>query len=159
MKICLLGSLTCQFRHSGYRFTLFLRLLNLLQHHIGHVRMLVQIVIDLSLYKITYKFIDGRTTGSHIGRAQLDFSLTFEQRFLHIDGNGSHPSVTDIGIIHVLVEIFLDGTGNMLFESTLMRTSLSRMLSVDKRVILFTILAGMRKGYLNIFSLQMDDGI
>ena len=56
------------------------------------------------------------------------------------------------------VEIFLDGTGNMLFESTLMRTSLSRMLSVDKRVILFTILAGMRKGYLNIFSLQMMMG-
>ena len=121
--------------------------------------MFVQIVIDLSLYKITYKLINGRTTGSHIGRAQLDFSLTFEQRFLHIDGNGSHQSVTDIGIIHVLVEIFLDGTGNMLFESTLMRTSLRGVLSVDKRVILLTILAGMRKSDLDIFSFQVDDGI
>ena len=159
MKICLLGSLTCQFRHSGYRFTLFLRLLNLLQHHIGHVRMLVQIVIDLSLYKITYKLINGRTTGSHIGRAQLDFSLTFEQRFLHINGNGSYQSVTDIGIVHILVEIFLDGTGYMLFESTLVRTSLCGVLSVDKRVIFLTILAGMRKSDLDIFSFQVDDGI
>ena len=58
-----------------------------------HIRLFVQIVIDLSLYKITYKLINGRTTGSHIGRAQLDFSLTFEQRFLHINGNGSYQSV------------------------------------------------------------------
>jgi hypothetical protein len=47
----------------------------------------------------------------------------------------------------------------MLFESTLMRTSLRGVLSVDKRVILLTILAGMRKSDLDIFSFQVDDGI
>jgi hypothetical protein len=41
----------------------------------------------------------------------------------------------------------------MLFESTLVRTSLCGVLSVDKRVIFLTILTGMRKSDLDIFSL------
>ena len=128
-------------------------------YRFGYIRIFVQEVVHFLFDKVAYIFIDCHSAGNHIGRTQLRFRLTLKDRLFHIDGNGSNQSVTNVGIVHILVEIFLDGTGHMLFESTLMRTSLRGVLSVDKRVILLTILAGMRKSELDIFSFQVDDGI
>ena len=47
----------------------------------------------------------------------------------------------------------------MLLEGTLMGAALCGMLSVDKRVILLTILIRVGKGNLDILALQMDDRI
>ena len=47
----------------------------------------------------------------------------------------------------------------MLLESTLVRTSLSCMLSVDKRIIFLSILRTMSKGYFYIFIFQMNNRI
>ena len=44
----------------------------------------------------------------------------------------------------------------MLLEGTLVGTALRGMLAVDKRVVLFAILVGMRESYLYILSLKMD---
>lgn len=40
-----------------------------------------------------------------------------------------------------------------------MRTSLSRVLTVHKGIIFFSVLIGMRKGYFNVFSFQVYDVI
>ena len=159
MKVRFLGTFTGQFSHTGYRFTLFLGFLYLLQHHIRHVHMLVQIIIHFRLHKIAYELIHRRTAGSHIGRSQLNLCLTFKHRFFHIDGNGCHQSVTDVRIIHILIEILFNSTCNMLLKSTLMCTPLSGMLPIDKRIILFAILSGVRKGNLYILIFKMNDGI
>ena len=47
----------------------------------------------------------------------------------------------------------------MLLESTLMRTSLSSMLTVDERVVFFSVLSGMSEGDFDIFPFQMDDRV
>ena len=47
----------------------------------------------------------------------------------------------------------------MFLERALVRSPLSGMLAVDKRIILLTVLRAMRKGNLDVLALQMNDRI
>ena len=47
----------------------------------------------------------------------------------------------------------------MFLESTLMRTALRGVLTVDERVVFFSVLSGMGEGYLDVFAFQMDNRI
>ena len=118
----------------------------------------MQVVVHLLLDEVAHILIDGVAIRSHQCRAQLDFRLTLKDGFLHVDGNSSHDTRTDIAIL-VFAKELLDGLGNMLFESTLMRTTLRGVLTIDKGIVFFTILVGMGEGYLNILALQVDNGI
>ena len=159
VKVGFLRTFAGKFRHACDGFTFLFRLLYLLLYRFGYVRILVQEVIDFQFDEITYILVDCDTTGSHIGRTQFGLGLALEDRFFHIDGNGGNQSVADIGIVHVLVEELFNGTGDMLLESTLMRTSLSSMLAVDERVVFFSVLSGMSEGDFDIFPFQMDDRV
>ena len=127
--------------------------------HFRYVRILVQEVVYFQFDEVAYVFVDCHTSGSHIGRAQFGFSLAFEDRFFYVDGDGCHQPVTNIGVIHVLVEELFDGAGDVFLEGTLMSTSLGSMLPVDEGVIFFSVLSGMCKSNFDVFSFQVDDRI
>ena len=159
VQIGFLGALTGQFGNAGHLLALFLAGLYLLQHHLGHISVLVQIVIHLGLDEIANIFVHAHAVGAHGERTELDFGLALKHGLFHIHGNGSHQSVADIGVFEILVEIFLDGTGDVLLEGTLVGTALSGVLAVDKRMVFFAILTGMGEGYLDVVALEVDDGI
>ena len=159
VQVGFLGTFTGKFRYPCNGFTLLFRFLYLLLNYFGYVRILVQEVVHFLFDKVAYILIDRYATGNHIGRTQFSFRLTFEDRFFHIDGNGGNQSVTDIGVVHVLVEELFDGTGNVFFEGTLMRTTLGSMLTVDERIIFFSVLSGMREGDFDVFPFQVDDRV
>ena len=119
----------------------------------------MQEVVYFQLDEVAYVFVDCHAAGSHVGRSQFRFGLAFEDRLFHIDGDGGNQSVTDVGIVHVLVEELFDGTGDMFFESTLMGTPLCGVLTVDEGVIFFSVLSGVSEGDFDVFSFQVDDGI
>ena len=121
----------------------------------------MEIIVHLILDEITDEFIHRNTSiGLHSERTEFDFRLTLKLRFFHVDGNGCNDSATNIGILIVLLIEFLDGSGDMLLERTLMRTTLNGVLTIHKRMIFLTILlVGMRKGNLDVVALQVDNRI
>ena len=159
VQVCLFCTFTGKFGYTCNGFTLFLGFLDLLLYRFGYIRILVQEVVHFLFDKVAYIFIDCHSAGNHIGRTQLRFRLTLKDRFFHIDGNGSNQSVTNVGIVHILVEELLDSTGDVFLESTLMRTSLGGMLTVDEGVIFFSVLSGMREGDFDVFPFQVDDRV
>ena len=58
----LLSTLTSRLRHTRNRLTLFLGVLNLLEHHLHQFRILMQVVIQLLLNEVTNELIDRQTT-------------------------------------------------------------------------------------------------
>ena len=133
VQIGFLSTLAGQFGHSRHRLALALALLNLLQHHLCHVGILVEIVIHLGLDEVAHIFVDAHSTiGHHRQRTELNLRLTLKHRFLYIDGNGSNDTISYIAIFEVLVIELLDGLGDMLLEGTLMSTALGGMLTVDE---------------------------
>ena len=157
VKVGLLGALTCQLGNTSHRLALTLALLDLVFQDFSHILMDMKIVVHFLLQEIAHIFIDGfPTIRSHRRTSELDFRLTFEDRFLYIDGNSRHQSVADISILILAVE-FLDSLGNMLLESTLMSTSLGSVLTIDEGIVFLAILIGMGKGYLNILALHVNN--
>ena len=160
VQVGFLGSFACQFGHACHGFALFFALLYLLHHHLCHVGVFMQKVIHLTFDEVAHILVDAHTSvGFHGQRAQFYLGLTFKHRLLHVECDGGHQSVADVGIFKILLEKLLDGFGDMLLEGALVGTSLCGMLSVDKGVILLAVLVGMGKGYLNIFPFEVDDGI
>ena len=167
MQVGFLGTFTSQLGHTGNGLAFLFRFLNLLKHHISHLRILVQIVVYLGLDEIAHKLVDARSGwlvflrhgGPHIVRSKFGLGLAFEHRFFHIESNGRYNPVSDIGEFLILVVEFLDGTGNVFLQGTLMRTALGSVLTVHKRIILFAILVGMRESDFNILALQVYDFI
>ena len=159
VQVCLLSTLTSQLGYTSHSLTVALALLNLILKHLGHILMDVQIVVDLLLDEVAYIFIDAHTSiGGHRKRTEFDLGLTLEHRLLNIDGNGCHDTCTDIAILIFAVEL-LNGTGNMLFKRTLVSTTLSGVLAINKRVVLLAILIGMGKSYLDVVALKMHNRI
>ena len=119
----------------------------------------MQIVINLALYKVTNILVYGFTAWLHKRRAELYLGLRLENRLLNVDGYGRNNTVSNVCKLVVFVVELFDGARYVLFKSTLMRAALRGMLTVYKAVILFSILVGMGKSYLNIFAFNMNDGI
>ena len=158
MQVGFLGSLACQFCHAGYGLAFPFAVLDFLLNHLCHVTVDMQVVIDLLLDEVAYIFVDGIAVRSHHRRAEFYLCLAFKDRLLHIDGNSGHDTRSDVTIL-ILAEKLLDGLGNMLLEGTLVCAALCGVLSVDKRVVLLAILVGMGEGYLDVVTLQVDNGI
>ena len=119
----------------------------------------VQKVINLALNKVSYILVYGFTTWLHQRRTKLNLGLRLENRLFNVDGYSRNDTVSNICKLVTFVEKFFDCTRNMLFKSTLMRTALRGMLTIHKAMVLFTILIGMGKSYLNIFAFDMNDRI
>ena len=159
VQVCLLGTLTSQLGYTSHSLAVALALLNLILKHLGHILMDVQIVVDLLLDEVAYIFIDANATiGGHRERTEFDLGLTLEHRLLNINGNGRNDTCTDVAILIFAVEL-LNGTGDMFLESTLVSTTLSGVLAVNKRVILLAILIGMGKSNLDVVALKMHNRI
>lgn len=77
---------------------------------------LVQIVIELLFQKITDEFVDGRSVGSHVARAEFGFGLRLEYGFFHLDADSRHHAVANVGIFEVFGVKFFDGTRDGFFE-------------------------------------------
>ena len=158
MQVSLLGTLTSQFGDASHCLTFALALLHLILNDLSDVLMDVQVVINLLFDEVTYIFINAIPVRSHLRRAQLDFRLTLEDGFFYVNGYSSHHTCTDVTIL-IFTKELLDGLGDMFLESTLMRTALRGMLSIDERIVLLAILVSMSEGNLNILALQVNDGI
>ena len=158
VQVSFLGPFSCQFGNPRHSFSFAFALFHLVFNHLGNILVNVQIVVYLLFHKVAHIFVDAFAVGSHLCRAQFNLRLAFEHRFLHVDGNCCHQSVSDVGIL-IFSEELLDGSGNMFLEGTLVSSALRGVLSVHKRVILFAILVGVCKGNLNVFSFHVYDGI
>ena len=159
VHVDLLGTLTGYLGDTGNGLALLLALLNFLQHGIGHLGVAVQVVVNLGLDEVAHKLVEAAATGLHGGRAQLHLGLALKHRLLHIDGDGTHDTVADIGEFVVFVIKLLDGAGNMLLEGALVGTALRGVLTIDKGVVLLIILVGMGEGNLYVLGLEVYDGI
>ena len=170
VQVGLFGALACQFGHTGYGLALLLALLYLLFDNLCHIGVLVQKVIHILLYKVAHKLVHAHArqrkgfpvrvlVGGHGERAELDFCLTLKQWLYHTYGYGCHQTVAHVLHIVVLAEILLYGLGYVLLKGTLVRTALGGMLSVNKRVILLTILRGVGKGYVDVGPRQVYNGV
>ena len=158
MQIGLLGTIASQFCDASHCLALAFRLLNFVLDDFSDILMDMQVVVDLLFDKVAYIFINGITIWGHHRRTQLDFRLTLEYWFFHIDGDSSNNTCTDVAIL-VFAKELLDGLGDMFLKGTLMGTTLCGMLTIDERVVFLAILVGMCKGYLDIVALQMDNRI
>ena len=160
MQIGLFGSFTGQLRHSGHGLALFLALLDFLQHHLGRVGRLVQIVVHLGLYEVAHVFVYAHpAVRFHRERAELDFRLALEHGFLDVYGYCRYQSVSDVAVLKVLAVELLYRLGYVLFERALVCASLCGVLSVDERVVLITILSGVREGNLYVLAFEVYDGV
>ena len=160
VQVGLLGAFACQFCHARHCLAFFLALLYLLQHHVGHVLVFVQEVIDFCLYEVTYVFVYAHAAvGCHGERAEFYFRLTFKHWLLNVYGNGRHKAVAYVAVFEVLVEEFLYRLGYVLFECALVRTALSGVLTIDKRMVLLAILVGVSESNFDVFAFQVDYGI
>ena len=119
----------------------------------------MQEVIHFEFDEIAYEFIHADSTiGFHSQRTQFDLRLRLELRFLDIDGYSCYNTRTDIAIFVVLIEEFLNCSGNVFFERALMSTTLDGVLTIYERMVLFAILlVGMCKGNLDVIAFQMHD--
>ncbi len=117
----------------------------------------MEIVIDLFLQEVAHVLVDGlASVRGHRGTTEFDFRLTLEYRFLHIDGDCRHQSVTDVAILILAIEL-LDGLGDMFLEGTLMGTALGGMLTIDEGIVLLSILVGMGESYLDVLALHVNN--
>ena len=165
VQIRFLGTFTSQFGNPCNGLAFLFRLLDFLEHHLGHLRILVQVIVHLRLDEIAYELVDARTGRlvflrngrPHVVRAELGLGLAFKHRFFHIQRNGCHNPVADIGKLLVLVVEFLDGTCNVFLQRTLMGTSLGGMLTVHEGIVFLTVLVGVREGDFDILTFQMND--
>ena len=130
----------------------------------------MEVVVYIFLDKIAYKLIDANSRERkriavailgrcHSQRAQFDFSLAFKDRLNNSHRNGCYESVPNILIFVTLAEIFLDGAGYMLLECTLVGTALGGMLSVDIRIVFFSILLCMGECNVNAITSKVNNGI
>ena len=159
VQVGFLGTLACQLRHACHGLALLLALADFLQHHVGHVGVLVQVVVYLLLDEVAHILVHRDAVGAHGERSELDLRLAFEHRFLHVHRDGGHQAVADVSEFKVFSAVFLDGSGDVLLESTLVSAALRGMLTVDERVVLLAVLVGVRESNLYVLTFQVDDGI
>ena len=157
VEIRLLGTFTGKFGNARHCLALAFALLDLILQNLSYILVDMEIVVYFLLQEIAHILIDGfATIRRHRSTSELNLSLTLEDRFFYVDGNGSHQSVSDVSILILAVEL-LDSLGNMLLEGTLMRTSLGGVLTVDEGIVLLAILVGMGEGNLDVLALHVDD--
>lgn len=90
-----------------------------------------------------------------LGDISFDPSLVLfatQNRLFHLDANGSHHAVTNIGILEIAIKIFFYRSSRGFAKSRKMRPSLCGMLTVYKRIMLLAILIGMGNSHFNIVS-------
>ena len=156
----LLCALTSGLGDSGDGFALLLRILNLLEHHLGDVGIAVEVVVELGLDEVVDELIDGDiSVGRHVFRAEFDFRLGLEDGFFDVNGYRSNNTVTDVSEFLVLIEKLLDGSSDGLAVSGLVRTTLNGVLSVDEGIILVSGLIGMGQGNFDIFAGDVNNRI
>ena len=119
----------------------------------------VQVVVYFALNEVAHVFVNAFSARTHCERAQLNLSLAFEHRLLHVDGNCCHHAVANVYVLVVFGEKVFNGFGDVFLKGTLVRTTLRGMLSVNERIILFAVLVGVGKGNFNVFALNVDDGV
>ena len=160
MQVGLLGPLPGQLGHPGHGLALFLALLYLLKHGVGHVGVLVQVVVHLGLHEVAHILVYAHPAARRHGeRTELYLCLALKHGLLDVDGYGGHEPVAYVGVLEVLAVELLDGAGNVLLERALVGASLRGVLSIDKRVVLLAILVGVGEGNLDVLARQVYDGV
>ena len=152
----LFGAFASLLGDTGNGFTLFFALLNLLQHGFGHLRLLVQEVVEFFFDEVVDEFVDRRAVLIHQRASEFYFGLRFENRFHHFKANGSHHTRANVAIFEVFIEKLLDGAAHSFAESRLVSAALSGVLTVDKRIVFLAILVGVSDNHLYLVVLKMD---
>ena len=159
MQISLLGSFACQFCYASHRFTLMLTFLDFIFHNFCNIRMNMHEVIYILFYKIAYEFVNAFAIRRHLCRTKFNLCLALKHGFVNVECYRCDNTVTNIGIFIVLIEKLLYRFRNMFLKSTLMSSALCSMLTIDKTMILLTILISMCKCYLYILTNNMNNRV
>ena len=170
VQVGLLGTLAGQFRNAGNGLALRFAFLYLLADHFCHVEVLVEEVVHVFFDKVAHKLIHAHAregegiavavlVGSHGERAEFDFRLALKHRLYHAHGNRRHEAVAHVLHVEVLVEIFLDGAGNVLLERALVRAALRGVLPVYERVVFLAILRRVGEGNVYALAFEVHDGV
>ena len=118
----------------------------------------MKIVIYLIFYEITDIFINRNTFWRHLIGAQLYLCLRLKDRLLYIHSNSSNKAITNVSIF-VFSKVLFYCSCYMFLECRLVCTTLCGMLAINKGIVFLTILVCMRKGYLYILPLHVDNRI
>ena len=167
-----LGALPCLFLDAGNFFPLCLGSLDFLLNHRDNVHVHVEVVVQVLGDKVIDKGAyggaavrGGGTIGAfhllfpHVGRAQFGLGLAFKDGLLDLDGDGAHNALADVLRLVVLLVEVLEGLGNGLTVGRQMGAAVTGVLAVDKGGYVFPVAVAMGKHNLNVFSLQVDQGI
>ena len=160
VQVGLLGTLSGELSYPRHSFAFVLAGLDFSLQHVRTIFLVdVQVVVHFTLDEIAHVLVDGLTAWCHKRRPQFNLGLTLENRLFHVDGYGRHKAVSNVGVLVVFVVKLFDSLGDMLLESTLMRTSLRSMLPVYKRVVFFSVLIGMRESNLDVIANHMNNRV
>ena len=159
VEVGFLGHFARFFGHHVDFLAFFFRSIDFLEHDVGNIRILVHEIVEVFFQKIVDEFVDGGTVFGNILRAKFGFGLRLENRLFYLDTDGRNHPHTNVGVIVVLGEKFLDDARNRFAEHRLMRTAHGGVLAVHERITFFAVLVGMRKSHFDIVAFQMDDGI
>ena len=130
----------------------------------------MQKIVNFLLYEITHKLVHTHTAqlvrvavavlvGRHIGRAEFYLGLTLERRLNDVDGDGCHNAAANVREFKILLIKILYCARKMLTQSTLVRSALRGVLTIDKRIIILAVLVDMGEGDFNVVAFQVDNRI
>ena len=117
--------------------------------------MLVQVIVEVLAQEIDDE-IAHRHARLDLLRSELDLGLRFEDRVGDLDRNGGDDRRADVRRVVVLVVELLDGLGDGLAESRLVRTALRGVLAVDEREIALAVARAVGDGYLDVVARKVD---
>ena len=152
VEVGFLSPLACQFGDAAYGLAFLFGRLYLVEHCLGRVGRLVQVVVEVFLDVVANELVYAHAAGRHGEAAELYLRLALELRFLYVYGYGGHNAVAYVLVVEVLVEELLYRLGHVLLEGALVRSAERGVLSVYERVVFFAVLVGVCKGYLDVFA-------
>ena len=122
--LCLLAHLLGE---AGQLLALFLRCHYLREHHVAYLRVLVQEVVELLLYKVADELLHAHAAGvgCYGGGTEPYLCLALEYRFLYVYGYGCDDSVAYVAVLEVLCrEEVVYGECDKLLERALVCSAL-----------------------------------
>ena len=109
--------------------------------------------------EIDNKVPDRRPFRCHVDRAKFCLCLRFEYRLLNAHRDGADNARPDVGCIKIFFEEVAYTFHHPFAKRGQVRSSLRGVLSVDKRIIFFTVLIAVGERHFDVVSLQVNDGI
>ena len=143
-------------RNTRHLLARLLTVLDFLFNGLRHIRVAVQVVIQLPRDEINHESTDGLLARPHHIAAQLRLGLALEHGIDDLDADGRlKPAAYIRGLVILLVET-LQTLDDSLAKGILVRAAHGRMLPVDKGIVILPRLLLVRDGHLDVLILEVN---